>query len=117
MSEEVKLNRQVYEKQQYRKVINTTFTELTSTSVEDQNTVEVIPSVDEFFTTYQQLFYTIPKTGLINSHEYIAKQSGEYVGTPQVNQEIEALLEEVTTLREENYKLLEQLVNLKITNG
>lgn len=117
MSEQINLTRQVYEKQQYRKVINTAFTELTPANSTNTPEAQSIPTLEQFFLDYQRLFYTIPKTGDYNSHEYIVKQSGEYLGGTGVDPEIQALLQEVTFLREENLKLSEQLANIKTTNG
>lgn len=116
MSSIIDLNKQVFEKQQYQQVINTSFTELT---VGTETTAPTTPTltVSEFFNQYSTLFYQIPKTGDTNSHEYLVKQSNEYIGGSQTNEEVTALLQEVTALREENLQLQEQLINLTRTNG
>lgn len=118
MSSIVDLSKQVFEKQQYQQVIDTSFTELTvggtaPTAVAAATT----PTVQEFFDTYSQLFYIIPKTGEVNSHQYLVNQSSDYIGGEEVNQEIVALLAEVTALREENLQLQQQLVNIQTVNG
>lgn len=118
MSSIVDLSKQVFEKQQYRQVVDTSFTELTvgGTSPTSSNAV-ILPTVQEFFDNYSQLFYTIPKTGEINSHQYLVNQSSEYIGGQEVNQEVEALLREITALREENLQLQQQLLTIPTVNG
>jgi len=109
-SQVVNLNKQVFEKRQYDKTINTSFTQLVQpTSV---STGSVLPSVDQFFDYYNQLFFDIPKFGVTNSHEYLIKTSQDYIGASNVaNDEIEALIEEITQLRQENLELNQQLLN------
>jgi hypothetical protein len=109
-SQVVNLNKQVFEKRQYDKTINTSFTQLVQpTSV---NTGSALPSVDQFFDYYNQLFFDIPKFGVTNSHEYLIKTSQDYIGASNiVNDEINALIEEITQLRQENLELNQQLLN------
>lgn len=118
MSSTVNLSKQVFEKQQYRQVIDTSFSELTvgGTATTATNTT-VIPTVQEFFDTYGQIFYNIPKTGETNSHQYLVNQSGAYIGNEGNNEEVTALLAEVTSLREENLQLQQQLLNIQTPNG
>ena len=118
MSSIVDLSKQVFEKQQYRQVINTSFTELTvGSATATTNTATPLPSVQEFFDAYGQLFYIIPKTGETDSHQYLVNQSSAYIGGQDTNQEIAALLAEVTALREENLGLQQQVLNIQTVNG
>jgi hypothetical protein len=58
------------------------------------------------------LFFDIPKFGETNSHEYLIKTSQEYIGTSAlVNDEIQALVDEITELRQENLDLQQQLLS------
>lgn len=116
MSEKISISKQVFEKQQYRQVIDTSFTQLTPT-VTANNIIPTVSTVDEFFRNYSDLFFEIPKTGDTNSHEYLVQQSSNYVGGQETNQDIQALQQEITNLREENLQLQEQLLNLTRTNG
>jgi hypothetical protein len=82
--------------------------------------VAVLPTVDEFFSDYDQLFFDIPKFGETNSHEYLIKTSQEYIGLSNVvNDEIQALINEITELRQENLELQQQLLSVitPSTNG
>jgi hypothetical protein len=80
--ENITPNKIIYDKTQYQKVIDTSFTQLVQPQV--TSSVSTI-SVQEFFQYYQDLFFIIPKFGDINSHEYLIKTSGEYIGTTNIN--------------------------------
>jgi hypothetical protein len=118
MSSIVDLSKQVFEKQQYQQVVNTSFTELTvGGTAATTTTATPPPSVQEFFDTYGQIFYDIPKTGETNSHQYLVNQSSAYIGGEGTNEEITALLSEITALREENLQLQQQLLDIQAPNG
>ena len=110
MSQQVKLIKKVYDKNQYQKVIDTSFTQLVQPATQD--TGSALPSVNQFFDYYNQLFFDIPKFGETNSHEYLIKTSQEYIGdTSVVNNELQALINEITELRQENLDLQQQLLS------
>jgi hypothetical protein len=115
---QVELNKRVFSKNQYQKVIDTSFTQLVPL-----NQIDTIPtssvSVDQFFEYYNQLFFDIPKFGEVNSHEYLIKTSQEYVGTTFQSDEIQALIDEVTFLRQQNLELQQQyqVINDNLPNG
>lgn len=118
MAQQVKLTKQVYDKNQYQKVIDTSFTQLVQPITAD--TASVLPSVNQFFEYYNQLFFDIPKFGETNSHEYLIKTSTEYIGASSVvNDELQALIDEITELRQENLDLQQQLLSsiTPSTNG
>jgi hypothetical protein len=114
--EELNLNKKVYAKNQYKKVIDTNFTQLAKSP-----TAENIPEpasadtkVFDFFQSYTDLFFDIPKLGDTNSHEYLAKTSAEYVGSALVNNDIQALIEEINQLQQQNLDLNQQLIDLQL---
>jgi hypothetical protein len=110
-STKVNLNKVVFEKNQYQKVIDTSFTQLVQPIITGSTPPPSI-SIPEFFNTYQQLFFEIPKFGDTNSHEYLIKTSQEYAGEFNNNEDIiEALIEEVTQLRQENLELQQLAFN------
>ena len=117
MSSTIDLSKQVFEKQQYRQVVDTSFTELTVGGTTATGSTTPTPSIQEFFDTYGQLFYDIPKTGESNSHQYLVNQSSAYIGGEGLNEEVTALLAEVTSLREENLQLQQQLLDIQTPNG
>jgi hypothetical protein len=111
--EKLNLSKKVYAKNQYEKVIDTTFSQL-ATSPSPNVTTQPIISVDEFFQNYNQIFFDIPKFGATNSHEYLIKTSTEYIGYAPINADIQALIEEINSLQQQNLKLNQQLIDLQL---
>ena len=95
--ERLDLRKEIFNKAQYIKTINTSFDELGNTTITEDLIVQ--PTVEEFFGLYNSLFYDIPALGETNSHEYLVKTSGEYINFNEVNEEIEALQAEIAQLR------------------
>jgi len=106
---ELKLSKKLYNKSAYLNTIDNSFTELLP--VVPVSPVDDV-SVGEFFQIYDNLFYEIPKKGEVNSHEYLIKQSTDYIGAQDVSNEIQALLDEITSLREENLTLQQNIIDL-----
>jgi hypothetical protein len=100
MNEDIKFEKTVYDKNQYEKLVDTSFSQLDPTPSPQQQ-LEEEPTVDEFFDLYNQLFYNIPEYGNINSHEYLIKTSTEYINFDSNNEEILALQNEIAQLREQ----------------
>lgn len=111
MEKKVDTNKIVFSKPQYIKTISTEFNELgVNNIIED---IESTVTVNDFFQFYDQLFYDIPATGEVNSHEYLIKTSAEYINFDQVSDIVKALQEEITSLREQNLDLELQIVKLQ----
>lgn len=105
------LTNNIYNKNQYQKVIDTSFTQLSQPQITPPVISPAI-SVAEFFQNYQQIFFQIPKFGTTNSHEYLIKTSQEYIGSSSINDDtIQALIDEITQLRQENLTLQQQLIS------
>lgn len=107
---ELQLSKKLYDKSAYLNTINNQFTELVPSTPEGVT----VPTVEEFFELYNELFYEIPKEGEINSHEYLVKQSTNYIGSQVITEDIQALLDEITSLREENLTLQQNIVDLTL---
>lgn len=106
------LNKTVYQKNIYENVIDTSFVSNTPPPpLEDTVTVE------QFFTLYNKVFYDIPVEGEINSHAYLVKTSGEYIGLSQNSEDIQVLLDEISSLQQENLILNQQIVQLQISSS
>jgi len=99
MAQNINLSKKVFNKNQYTKIIGSSFTQLGVKTIEEQ--IDDKPSVQEFFNLYDQLFYDINELGESNSHEYMVKTSGEYIDSDSINEEIEILQKEISSLREE----------------
>jgi hypothetical protein len=112
----INLNKKVFAKNQYEKVIDTKFSQLANTVSSTAPTVQTI-SVDEFFQYYNQLFFEIPKEGTVNSHEYLIKTSSEYINFTATDDSIQALIEEVNLLQQTNLELNQQIISLQTTGS
>ena len=113
MAERLDLEKNVYNKAQYIKTINTSFNELGVTTITEE--LEVQPTVEEFFVLYNSLFYDIPALGETNSHQFLVRTSGEYINFDEAQGEIEALQAEIAQLRSDLLKA--QMENIKTTVG
>jgi ethanolamine utilization cobalamin adenosyltransferase len=111
MSENIDLSKQVYNKEQYTKVIDTSFKQLGVQNIQQQ--IEDQPTVDDFFNMYNELFYDIPETGEVNSHEFLIKKSSEYIGFEANQEEIIALQAEIAQLRIDLLESQKQVIELQ----
>jgi polyhydroxyalkanoate synthesis regulator phasin len=103
--EKVNLVKEIFSsKVQYQEVIDTSFTQLV-TPTPELDLLANVPTIDEFFQDYEQLFFQIPKFGETNSHEYLILTSQAYVGSSQTNEEISLLQQEITSLRRQLLEL------------
>lgn len=113
MQEKYNINKTLLNKRDYQKTINTQFTELVPPPPE----VVVEPTVDDFFQLYDTLFFDIPKNGDTNSHEYLVKRSGEYIGEQALSDEFLALVEEVTDLRQQLLDARREIAELTVSGS
>lgn len=114
--EKINLNKKSFAKNQYEKVIDTKFSQL-ATSVSSETIPTQTISIDEFFQYYNELFFQIPKFGATNSHEYLIKTSTEYVGSVSINNDIQALIDEINNLQQQNLDLNQKIVQLQISGS
>ena len=113
MAENIQLNKNVFSKRQYQKTIDTSFTQLGVKTIQEQ--IDEQPTVQEFFDLYNELFYEIPEEGSTNSHEFLVKTSGDYIGFDGLNDEITALQNEIAQLREDLLDAQKENVELAST--
>ena len=110
MAENINLNKSVFNKRDYTKTINTSFSELGVKTIQEQ--IDEQPTVEEFFILYDQLFYEIPEVGEANSHEYLIKTSSEYINFEETDELVQALQKEIGELREEILQLQQGAANI-----
>ncbi len=110
MSENINLNKEVFNKRIYQKTIDTSFRELGVKTIQEQ--VDEQPTIQEFFNMYNTLFYNINELGPTNSHEFLVKTSSEYIGAEQDNELINLLQAEISNLRQELLANQQQLADL-----
>lgn len=111
MAQEVKLVKDVYGRNTFTKVVDTAFTELYTPVTASAVTVPQI-TVDEFFDLYNELFFQIPATGDVNSHEFLVKRSTEYLGGGVLTDNEKAYIEEINSLRQQLLEANSNYLNL-----
>ena len=94
---QIPVQKTVFNKDGYGRVIDTQFSQLLNQTVEETDTF----TVDDFFQLYDELFYQIPKEGDVNSHQYILQREADYLGVSISQDDIQALLNEITSLRQQ----------------
>ena len=94
---QISFDKNVFGKNNFEKVVDTRFKQLVGTQ---QSLGDI--TLSDFFQIYEDLFYEIPKEGDIESHKYILNKTAEYLGIKLSEEnDIQALLNEITTLRGE----------------
>ena len=94
---QIPVQKTVFNKDTYGRVIDTQFHQLLNQDVTETNSF----TVDDFFQLYEDLFYQIPKEGDTNSHRYILQREADYLGVSISQDDIQALLNEITSLRQQ----------------
>ena len=92
----IRVKKTVYKKDEFEKVVDTSFSTYTD-EVEEQDN----DTVEELFRLYNKLFYDIPTEGTNNAHTFILQESSKLVEFTKDTEEIQPLLDEIATLREQ----------------
>lgn len=111
MAQEVILVKEVLGRATYNKVVDTSFSELITVTTGSAESPQI--TVEEFFNLYNNLFFQIPATGEVNSHEYLVARSTEYLGGGVLTDNERAYIEEINSLRQQ---LLEANTNILTLN-
>lgn len=114
MSEKIELTKKVFNKQQFEKTVDTSFSQLSTTAPQSNTTTAT--SIDDFFNQYSILFYDIPKQGEVNSHEYLINTSQAYIGSTVNTEDLQPLLDEIDNLREQlitQQEIIQELTTTK----
>jgi hypothetical protein len=110
MTQEVNLIKEVYGRNTYTRIVDTSFSELYTPVTASVVTPQI--TVEQFFDLYDQLFFEIPATGEVNSHEYLVKRSTEYLGGSVLTDNEQAYLEEINSLRQQLLEANQNYLNL-----
>ena len=94
---QIPVQKTVFNKDTYSRVIDTQFSQFTSQGEEETLSF----TVDDFFELYDQVFYQIPREGDTDSHQYILQREADYLGINLSQDDVQALLDEITTLRQQ----------------
>jgi len=108
MANDIQLQKTVFGKVDFTKVVDTTFKTFTQpVPEEDPDTPE------ELFRLYDKLYYSIDVEGDTESHRYLVNKSSELLNFDAVTEDIQPLLDEIAQLREENLALNQQILTLE----
>jgi len=93
---QISFNKNVFDKNNFKKIVDINFNQLSKV------TPNTTFTLTDFFQLYENLFESISKEGDIQSHRYILNKTAEYLGV-NINEttDIQALLDEITSLRNE----------------
>ncbi len=92
----IPLNKTFFDKDDFDRLVDKSFRQLISQAPQDTEF-----TVDDFFNLYDLIFDQIPREGDINSHRYILTRESEFLGVQLEGVDIQSLLNEVTSLRQE----------------
>jgi hypothetical protein len=95
---QIPVQKTVFNKDTYPRVIDTQFSQFLNQSAGEET---LSFTVDDFFQLYDELFYQIEKEGDANSHRYILQREADYLGVSISQDDIQALLNEITSLRQQ----------------
>jgi hypothetical protein len=104
---QIPVQKTVFNKDTYGRVINTQFSQFLNQDVVEET---LSFTIDDFFQLYDELFYQIEKEGDINSHRYILQREADYLGVSISQDDIQALLNEITSLRQQVLEA-QQIIN------
>lgn len=93
---QISLDKNIFNKEDFDKLVDKSFKQLI-----DQAPQEATYTLDDFFQLYEDIFEQIPLEGDINSHRYILNKESEYLGVQISELDVQALLDEITSLRQE----------------
>jgi glutaredoxin 2 len=101
---------QILLKKTFNNVIDRNFKEfLINSSTQNQSS---IISIDDFFSMYEEIFYSIQKEGETNSHRYLLKKSAEYLGEISNTLNVQELLDEINSLNQQLLDSNKELANV-----
>lgn len=112
---EVRIEKQIFSKDDFNSTIDKSFTQLKSSNLE--SSIDISLSINNFFNLYDKLFFEIPKEGDINSHRFLVDKSTQYIGSLNEDNIEDDLFEEIYTLRTDNLELRKINLDLNIENS
>ena len=112
MANEIRIQKNVYNKKQFDRVIDRSFSTFAQPEEVDEET-----TVAEFFDTYEKLFFEIDVEGDSQSHKYIVQKSGELVSFEKETEDIQPLLDEIAQLRSQLLDANAQIIELTGTTN
>tara|TARA_R110000782_G_scaffold129638_4_gene221217 strand:+ start:5967 stop:6497 length:531 start_codon:yes stop_codon:yes gene_type:complete len=112
------LNRQVFDSASFASTYDTRFTQLGDVNPAIEKFFDLdLATQANFFTLYNDLFTEIPKEGVVSSHAYIVSRSGDYINFDRDQEQIQALLDEISDVRLQNVDLRLENINQLISSS
>lgn len=108
MANEIKIQKTVLKKDEFDKVVDTSF----STFVDPQAEINT-DTVEELFRLYNKLYYEIPIEGDTNSHTFLVKESSKLVDIEKDLTDVQPLLDEISELRERLLVVNQQMIEIQ----
>lgn len=109
MGKNVKIQKTVYQKDSFGKVIDREFKSFISTPETDD-----VKTVQQFFRDYEELYLDIPIEGDGASHRYLVDRSSELLDLKDNLLDIQPLLDEIAELREQLLEANTKVIDLEI---
>ena len=111
MANEIKIQKTVFSKVDFSKIVDTSFKTFTQPVPEED-----LDTPEELFRLYDKLYYSIDVEGDTDSHQYLINKSSELVNFDTVTEDIQPLLDEIASLREQNLALNQEIIDLETNN-
>lgn len=99
----------VYKRKDVQSVLDRAFREFGQIEEEQDSKT----SIEQFFRSYEDLYYLIPATGSVNSHQYLVEKSSELYTPEQAVADIQPLLDEITLLRSQSVSDQQTIISLQ----
>ena len=99
----------VYKRKDVQSVLDRAFREFGQIEEEQDSKT----SIEQFFRSYEDLYYLIPATGSVNSHQYLVEKSSELYTPEQAAVNIQPLLDEITLLRSQSVSDQQTIISLQ----
>lgn len=99
----------VYKRKDVQSVLDRAFREFGQIEEEQDSKT----GIEQFFRSYEDLYYLIPATGSVNSHQYLVEKSSELYTPEQAVVDIQPLLDEITLLRSQSVSDQQTIISLQ----
>lgn len=104
----VEFEKRVYDSKAFNEVVDRSFQEF------GQAPTESVKTVEQFFRDYEDLYYQIPVTGSVNSHQYLVEKSSLLYKMEEALIDVQPLLDEITVLKNQVIQDQKTIVELQI---